>query len=58
MLLILAVSESEPAELPKFSSACGAGPQPSILTAPGWQYASSQGLGTASSGQLQGGSGS
>lgn len=47
MLLILAVSESEPAELPRFSSAYGAGPQPPELTAPAWQCVSSQGLGTA-----------
>lgn len=58
VLLILAVSESEAAELPRFSSACGAGPQPPKLAGPGWQYALSQGLGTASGGQLQGGLGS
>lgn len=58
MLLILPMSESESAELPRFSSARGAGPQPSVLTVLGWRYASSQGLGTASSGQLQGWSGS
>lgn len=56
MLLIPAMSESEPAELPSFPSACGAGPQPSEPAASGWQCASSQGVGTASSGQLQGGS--
>lgn len=34
MLLILAVSESEPVELPRFSSACSAGHQPPELEAP------------------------
>lgn len=59
MLLILAVSESEPAELPRFSTARSTGPQPSVLAAPGLAVCVvSQGFGTGSGGQLQGGSGS